>query len=369
MMYLCFSIIMGGCLLALIPADKKPSIKLPQKWLSISTAFIPVFAAAPVIYLAADINKYRDESFWISLLHILFTAETGRAWTALLFLCLCFLGLIGIMSRTASFPIVYAAGIFLIFGMITTQGVTGHAVSMGSYPGAAAHIFHFMAVSAWLGVLFVVSWYSTDDNYWKEFTGWFTPIAVGCVTVVIFSGMLMASFLTEDLTNSWLLTYGQTLLLKHLLFIPLLTYACINGFLLRRKINSHKNYSPRIWWRAESLIAVVIFVVTAFMSEQEPPHNIQQTLASQEPTPIFQSLLSFEVSPETNVTFSPDVVSILFLVSGLLYIMIIVIGFQKKLSAPITLLLSLLTVLSLYFGVMNSLEDTSASMSYLFQED
>ena len=38
----------------------------------------------------------------------------------------------------------------------------------------------------------------------------------------------------KDYANSWMLPYGQALLIKHLLIIPLLAYAFINSVLIRK---------------------------------------------------------------------------------------------------------------------------------------
>ena len=41
----------------------------------------------------------------------------------------------------------------------------------------------------------------------------------------------------EDYPNSWMLPYGQALLIKHLLIIPLLVYAVINSILMKKKLD------------------------------------------------------------------------------------------------------------------------------------
>lgn len=44
----------------------------------------------------------------------------------------------------------------------------------------------------------------------------------------------------RDYVSSWMLPYGQALLVKHIIFIPLLVFAGINGLLIRKQINSLK---------------------------------------------------------------------------------------------------------------------------------
>ena len=40
----------------------------------------------------------------------------------------------------------------------------------------------------------------------------------------------------ENYPDSWMLPYGQTLLFKHLLIIPLLVYAIINSLFVKKKL-------------------------------------------------------------------------------------------------------------------------------------
>ncbi|RSL30701.1 hypothetical protein D7Z54_24705 [Salibacterium salarium] len=253
-------------------------------------------------------------------------------------------------------PAVYAPGFILILGMINTQGVVSHSANMGSYPGAASHILHWLAVSCWSGVLLIVSWFSVDDKGWKAFIDWFTPVAMACIFLVSFSGLYMMFFVTESLVDSWMLAYGQALLIKHLLFFLVLFYAFINGFIVRWKIKHNSDFSPRRWWKAESLIILMVFIVTAFLSEQEPPHDIAQTLSRGEVSILFQELVSVSIGPGKALLFRPDWLSILFLAVGMIFLSLILYAFKQQLSPLRSVMLGVLALISLYLGVMNSVE-------------
>ena len=68
----------------------------------------------------------------------------------------------------------------------------------------------------------------------------------------------------KDYANAWMLPYGQALLIKHLLIIPLLAYAFINSILIRKKIKNNDSFNPRPWTKAESLIVFLIFSVLLY---------------------------------------------------------------------------------------------------------
>ena len=40
----------------------------------------------------------------------------------------------------------------------------------------------------------------------------------------------------KDYPDSWMIPYGQALLIKHLLIIPLLVYVLINSILMKKKL-------------------------------------------------------------------------------------------------------------------------------------
>ncbi|MDX8046839.1 CopD family protein [Gracilibacillus sp. S3-1-1] len=351
LLYICFAVVMGACILGLIPEDKKTSITMPKKIVALAITLIPVLSFLSLLDLAITLNPYREESFLATTGHVILHIANGHAWVALAILAIIFLILFVVLREKKVLPLLYGIGLLLAFGMLVTQTVVGHAANMGSYPGALAHLFHYIAVTAWMGVLFITSWFSKNDNNWQAFLGWFTPFAIGCVSILALSGMFMSYFLNEDLVASWTLPYGQALLVKCLLFIPILFFAFINSVLVRKRVKEDVQYSPRSWWRAESVIILVVLAVTAIMTEQEPPHNIAQTLVQGESSILFQTFAS--VPAGTNVIFAFNGLSVLFLAVGLLFLGCILYSFLQKLSPYISLVMTGLAVVSIYIGLMS----------------
>ena len=123
-----------------------------------------------------------------------------------------------------------------MFILIQAFGWSSHASSYDQVKGFYNHSAHFTAVSVWAGILFVVSWFSKNHSNWLNFLKWFTPVAIVCFISTIMTGFILMTFAVEfkDYPNSWMLPYGQALLIKHLLIIPLMIYAMINSILIKR---------------------------------------------------------------------------------------------------------------------------------------
>ncbi|TXK89880.1 hypothetical protein FVE24_14620 [Parageobacillus sp. SY1] len=81
--------------------------------------------------------------------------------------------------------------------------------------------------------------------------------------------MMLVGVDLSDYINSWVLPYGQMLLLKHISIIPLLAFALINGILLRR-LSAQPNLNIRAWLKAETIIITVIFFFTSILGTSSP---------------------------------------------------------------------------------------------------
>ncbi|MFG6148017.1 copper resistance D family protein [Halobacillus sp. B23F22_1] len=314
-------------------------------------ALLPILSLFPIIALTLNIHMYQEESYLSSFFYVLKELETGRAWVTLTFFSLLY---IGVIATVKSRPAAFTTSLFLVLGMILTQGVVGHAANMSSYPGALAHIVHLLAICSWAGILLVVSWFSKNEKNWDAFVEWYTFIAIGCVVMLTFTGLFMSFSLTESIVQSWILPYGQALLLKQLLFLALLLFAFINGFLIRKKVETSPSFSPKKWWRAESIIILTIFSLTGFMSEKEPPHNIEQALNREETSILFQTFMSVNIGEE--LSLSPSIIGLFFMVLAGLFFLFTYLLFSRQESAAGALIMSGIAVISLYIGLMNSVE-------------
>lgn len=349
LLYLCFSILLGGSILGLIPQGRNIAFTLSRKTLILFVGFIPLLAVFPIVDLASGLNEHQEGGLFSSFLYVLREIETGKAWSTLLLLTIFY---IGVTLSVKSRAITCTLSLLLVVGMVFTQGVVGHSSSMVGPMGAMSHIIHLMAVCSWAGILLVISWFAKHEENWLAFVRWFTIFAVVCMMLITVTGIFMSFTLTESIAGSWSLPYGQALLMKHLLFFALFVFAFINGFLVKKKVKQTPSFSPRRWWKAESVLVLSIFSMTGFMTEQEPPHDIAGTLSREGPSILFQTFTSIDISSEFLI--EPNVMSVFFLLLAVVFFFAMFLLFKKSDSAIGTLLMSLIAVLSLYIALMNS---------------
>ena len=229
MLYLAFSILMGSYILQLIPNNKKPSVYIRNRWLLIAVFFVLVCSFMPLLYLI--VNLQQNTGISISIWDILISFEIGNAWIATLSISIFFI------TYIYSFPDEtnkwYAlGGILFTLVLICTISWTSHPASLREWSGFLYHSLHFAAMSTWLGILLMVSWFSKDHSNWLAFLKWFTPVAFACFGLVILSGFKIMTIImeTSDYVNSWSIDYGQALLIKHIILLPIIVFAFINGF-------------------------------------------------------------------------------------------------------------------------------------------
>jgi putative copper resistance protein D len=153
----------------------------------------------------------------------------------------------------------------------------------------------------------------------------------------------------RDYVSSWMLPYGQALLIKHLLIIPLLILALINGVLMKKE---SINPSPSIikWIRAESFFVTLIFVLTGTLGIQSPPHDIKTMVI----TEGYSSLYKWFHPYITNGLLQLNVDSSLIfgiVLAGILLILMVV-SFVLKKSALASILFGLFFVFLTYIALI-----------------
>ena len=119
----------------------------------------------------------------------------------------------------------------------------------------------------------------------------------------------------EAYPDTWMVSYGQSLLIKHLFIIPLIAYAFINGILMKKRLLKKETFDPRPWARIEFFILLLIFAATGAMSQQSPPHNMFETLSSEG----FSSLF---ILFHDEVVYSDIAVQLVFSIDGVLLLSI-----------------------------------------------
>lgn len=349
LLYLCFAILVGSFTLNLVPNTHRPDLNVPRGALMLASGGIAILSFFPVLqvilYLSPDIG------FSQTLQSVLFTFEVGKAWmftfilSNLLFI---FVILFDYLNKT-----LYAyIGLAFTFIMILTLGWSSHASSYDQVWGFFSNTAHFTAVSVWVGILFVVSWFSKNHSNWSMFLKWFTPVAIVCFVSTIITGLVLMSFVVEfdDYTNAWMFPYGQSLLIKHLLIIPLLVFATINSLLIKKKLKKDSNFNPRPWARTESMIILLIFSATAALGQQSPPH--ETTVSSTGISKLFLLFYQGQFQPEMTVQLGLTPISIALIILSVLFLALIILSFIKKPPLIIPFLMSVLLVICLYLSLL-----------------
>ncbi|MEF2248276.1 copper resistance D family protein [Paenibacillus sp. IITD108] len=350
LLYICFAILTGALLLRLVPEDRRPSVVVPHPLLLVIVAAIPILSFAPIHQLTVSLIKDIEMSYGEMAKVIILEFNLGKAWLWTAVGC-CGLFLILQLKAFRNDKHMPYIALFITFLLFVWVGFGSHASSLYTFKGLVVHSLHFMSVSVWIGILFVISWFSRDQNNWESFLRWFSPVAIVCVIIALTAGFLLMCFTTEQYLNSWMLPYGQMMLIKHLLLLPLLLFAFSNGFIYRSVIKKHENFQPRGWLRAESLLALLVLFATAVMGEQAPPHNVKDTLQTTSPSSLFKSFYQGSFSPDLQLQFTLDTESLLMFAAALLMAGGVIWTYRNQRLIP-SVLMGLLASLFGYFGLM-----------------
>lgn len=317
LLYISFALLTGTLILRLVPAKYKPEIKTPAWLLPACALLIPVLSFVPIHELALRFSTEFELSYMEMLRSILADVSMGKAW---IWTLLGSLGLTILLSLKAfredkHMPKV---ALFILFLLIIWLGYASHASSLSAFKGLVVHSAHFLGYSVWIGILFVAGWFSQNDNHWAAFLKWFSPVAIVCVLLTLIAGFTLMTFTTPQYVNSWILPYGQMLLMKHLLILPLLLFAFTNGFLYKRKAATDSSFKPRPWLKAEGVVALLVLAATASLGQQAPPHTVRETLQYEAPSSLFTSLFRGSFSPDMSLSFTWTLEGLLMFAAALL---------------------------------------------------
>jgi len=360
LLYVSFSLLAGGLIFYIIPSSNWPVVNIPNRLIRICPLAITILSFAPLLPI---IIGYADDiGLWQSIVTILFTFSLGWNWIFTVILSILLFCLLKFGHPEKNRPLAIIGLIIIIF-LITVLSKSGHAAALAGSKGWISHTLHFLAVSLWIGPLQIVAWFSKGTSNWQAFTKWFTPFALICVTTIMVSGFItmqvgLNTYTPENPStanqylDSWMTNYGQALLIKHLLLIPLFAFAVISSCAIRWMVSRDTRYNPIRWIRLEAIIGVIIFSVTAYLGQQEPPHRIPGMITVFGPSPLFDVVYQGAIDPEMSLLlyFSwANYVLFFFAFISLLFIIIMAI---RKASLIVTLAFALVLVVSTYLGLM-----------------
>ena len=334
LLYLCFSVLVGSFILLLVPSKYRPDIKIPKRFLLISAITLPIFAFIPVLditlYIAPRLGLF--ESFKI----VLTTYTVGTAWNFTLLGSVMLVLLIALAKSTEK-GIFAFLGVLLTFGLILTVAWSSHAGAIDPIIGIISDFLHLTAVSIWVGILLIVGWCTINHNNWLEFLSWFSMVAIGCLVATALSGLFLMDVMVDGYIDSWMVSYGQGLLIKHLFLLPLVFYALVNSSIVKFKLSKDATFNPIPWIRVEGFILFVIFTITAIFSQQSPPHG--NYLTSDAVSPLFRLFHDDIINSGNTIGFVVNSNTVCFFFLSILFIGLIVLSFFKKTSIIISFLI------------------------------
>ncbi|WP_100404116.1 copper resistance D family protein [Bacillus sp. FJAT-42315] len=354
LLYVCFSFLMGSFIIQLIPVDEKPMINLPKRGIQLSILGVVFFSLMPVVYLISMLQENMGLSLTIQ--NVFSSFEVGQAWI------LTFIVSFFLYMFVSIFPVFENKRYSLIALVFTVSLIfilswAGHSASLDKIVGSIYHAIHFLSVSVWVGILLVVSWFSKNKENWLSFLKWFSPVAIISFLLTILTGFMMMTLVIEvkDYANSWVLNYGQSLLLKHLIIIPIFFFAFINGFWAKKQLQKDLSFQPIPWVKAESVVLLLVFTATAILGQQPPAYGIDATLKSNGVAPLFQYVYGGTLPTPVAVEFGLNAMSGLLFSLATAFLVLLLWSFIKKAPAILAFGMSLCFVISVYLALMLSI--------------
>lgn len=344
--YLLFSILAGHVALQFVSDENKPKINLSKQTLLLCTLGIYIFSFAPV---AQTISYFKDSvGLTLTAFSVITDFQVGRAWIIIGFVSVLFW--ITLMLNGSKY--LQALWLFL---MVLAVGYSSHVASLSFWNGLVAHSLHFLLVILWTGILIHVAWFSNEQQKWAKFLHWFTPFAIISILVIILSGVTLMIYVVEpkDYVRSWVLPYGQMLLLKHISVIPVLVFAFINGVLAKKSL-ALPDFNPRSWIKAESVIIFIIFYFTSVLGTLSPPHEVEFTVKSEGASKWVEWMFGKEILTTSNIEFASNFSTIFLILISFLLLSLILLSFKKE-KPMIGVYFGIGFIFAVYFGLMISL--------------
>ncbi|PAE41491.1 copper resistance D family protein [Bacillus sp. 7884-1] len=344
--YIVFSFLIGHAVLQFVPDSHKPKINISRSILLLSTLGIFVFTLGPV---AQTILYFSDSvGLTLAIFSVLTDFQVGQAWIFIGFMSV-FLWMTILVNGSK-----YLQALWLLL-MVLRVGYSSHVASLTFWVGLFAHSAHFLMVTLWTGILIHVAWFSNEQQKWPKFLRWFTPFAVACIIIIILSGVTLMIYVVEpkDYVRSWVLPYGQMLLLKHLSVIPVLVFAFINGVLAKRAATI-PSFNPRPWVKAESFIILIVFYFTSVLGTLSPPHEVDFTVRSEGASKWVEWLLEKDILSTLNIGITMNFLTAILITFSLIFSVLIVVSF-KKVKPLVAVFFGISLIFAMYFGLMFSL--------------
>ncbi|MCA0972236.1 hypothetical protein LCM20_16630 [Halobacillus litoralis] len=340
LIYVCFAVLMGHSILGLVPADRRPAFRVPNGLLLASALGIGILSFGPVLRILLFFSQNGNFPF----ANVVLDSRPGMVWLITFVASVLYVVFLAMSEGDSSkrTSILSLAGVVIL---IVMTSFSGHVASTAPVIGVIAQSMHITSMAAWAGILLIMAWFARNKANWSAFLSWYTPFSIGSMILLTAAGLILMQYTVPEYWNSWLLPYGEALLLKHLLYAGVLTIAAVNAFLLK------KGMFPS-WLRAESIVIGLIFLVTGFMGQSSPPLDVSETVQSQGVSPLFSALYQGIWQPAMSVQVELTTSSLFWLgITAVLAICQYLVLRERK-SAFLYALLVCGIVLSLFMTIM-----------------
>lgn len=354
LLYVCFAFFTGHLVIEWASAHLRPKLQIPVRWLYISLAGIVLLSLVPLIDNTLFFAEQLETSFAWTFLQMFLKMEIGKGWLLTVAFVTALFALVKYKEKLQQIEYLIMSTVMVI-GLSLAFSWSSHVSYIEQLPGFLAHSLHFLTIMIWMGGLIVVSWASRKDTDWLGFLRWFTPLSITCVSLSILAGILVMNLLISDYVTSWVFSYGQAILWKHIFVVLLLTFAFINGILLRKRLARNRSFDPRPWFRMESFAALAAFAATAVIGQQEPPHDVQLALEVLEPSPLYLWFHPEGITTMTDLKLQLTPSGVGFGLLSLVLLTSIFVVFLRKLPVKYAIFTGFLFTVTAYVSIMQSI--------------
>lgn len=344
LLYISLALLMGTFILYCVPETVRPKIDISAKWLIGSAVILPVVTFVPNIQLLTILTP--QFGFVESLGMLLMKFKVGHSWLAVIGFTIILLIMIRQFMKKPS-KLIAVMSIFILIAFMAAIGYISHAGSMTGIVGSVLDFVHLLAVSVWLGILILMSFFSKDAQNWDAFLKWFSPVALVAFTSVALTGVLMTDTIVPGYVTSWSSNYGQFLFIKHVLLVPLTVIILANSLLIKLKMDKPL-FEPRTWVRIETVLLVLILFITALYSEQQPP-----SFYVQEISPFFEMFYRSSIEAGMRGYLQMTGIGLGFFLLTALFIGLVIVSYIKQLPVVVSAAMTFALALCFYMGFMS----------------
>lgn len=348
MLYICFAIVSGYIVFLLVPETYRPVNPLSKRVAYMASIGIGLFSFFPVLRI---VSFFAEDIGWgLTFQQVLFQFTEGRVYLFTLLISVVLILLIIMFEREGKTHILQGMVLCLVLLMLA-QGWASHMASWYGSIGIIAQTLHVLAVSIWVGPLLLAGWHPRPTDHWRRFLAWYHPLAILCMLVIAASGFVLTIGVAPEYVNAWKLSYGQALLIKHLLIIPLALFAIVNGFWVKKRLKQEKQFQPQIWAKSESVILILIFSVTGFMNQQPAPHKVSDTLNESPASPLYLWFTGGALDKNSDLIFSLNTMSIVAFIAAVIIFGTAVVNVKRR-KAMMAVLWAFISMVVFYYAMM-----------------